>query len=164
MRCPKCGAQEDRVIDSRASKEGESIRRRRECLTCHFRFTTYEVIERAEFRVVKRDGRTEPFDRAKLLGGVLKACEKRPVSTSTLEKMVDEIIAEVHDGYEREIPTSILGAKVMEKLHSIDGVAYVRFASIYRQFTDIGEFIEEIQTYQNKTKVNATQAELFQKL
>jgi len=164
MRCPKCGAIEDRVIDSRSSKEGDSIRRRRECLTCLYRFTTYEQIERNDFRVLKRDGRTEPFDRAKLLNGVAKACEKRPVSTQTLEKLVDEIITELADGYEKEIPSGILGGKVMEKLHLIDGVAYVRYASIYRQFQDIGEFLDEIKTFHNRAKISITQTELFKKL
>jgi len=164
MRCPKCGAVEDRVIDSRAAKESDSIRRRRECLTCHFRFTTYEEIERAGFRVIKRDGRSEPFDRNKLLAGVVKACEKRPVSIVVLEKMIDEIISELQDGYEREVPSSLLGAKVMEKLHLIDGVAYVRYASIYRQFQDIGEFLDEIQAFHRKAKISITQTELFKKL
>lgn len=164
MRCPKCGAIEDRVIDSRSSKEGDSIRRRRECLTCLYRFTTYEQIERNDFRVLKRDGRTEPFDRAKLLNGVVKACEKRPVSTQALEKLVDEIITELADGYEKEIPSGIIGGKVMEKLHLIDGVAYVRYASIYRQFQDIGEFLDEIKTFHNRAKINVTQTELFKKL
>ncbi len=164
MRCPKCGAIEDRVIDSRSSKEGDSIRRRRECLTCLYRFTTYEQIERNDFRVLKRDGRTEPFDRVKLLNGVAKACEKRPVSTQTLEKLVDEIITELADGYEKEIPSGILGGKVMEKLHLIDGVAYVRYASIYRQFQDIGEFLDEIKTFHNRAKISITQTELFKKL
>jgi transcriptional repressor NrdR len=164
MRCPKCGAIEDRVIDSRAAKEGDSIRRRRECITCLYRFTTYEQIERNDFRVLKRDGRTEPFDRSKLLNGIVKACEKRPVSILSLEKLVDETINELADGYEKEIPTSMLGAKVMEKLHLIDGVAYVRYASVYRQFQDIGEFLDEIQVFQNKSKINITQTEFFKKL
>ncbi len=164
MRCPKCGVIEDRVIDSRAAKEGDSIRRRRECLACLYRFTTYEQIERNDFRVLKRDGRTEPFDRGKLLNGIVKACEKRPVSIHVLEKLVDETINELADGYEKEIPTGLLGAKVMEKLHLIDGVAYVRYASVYRQFQDIGEFLDEIQTFHNKAKVSVTQTEFFKKL
>ncbi len=164
MRCPKCGAIEDRVIDSRSAKEGDSIRRRRECLTCLYRFTTYEQIERNDFRVLKRDGRTEPFDRGKLLNGVTKACEKRPVSIHTIEKLVDETVNELADTYEKEIPTSLLGAKVMEKLHRVDGVAYVRYASVYRQFQDIGEFLDEIQTFHNKARVDTTQIEFFKKI
>ena len=164
MRCPKCGAIEGRVIDSRAAKEGDSIRRRRECLTCLYRFTTYEQIERNDFRVLKRDGRIEPFDRVKLLKGVIKACEKRPVSIHTLEKLVDETINELADGYEKEISTGLLGGKVMEKLHLIDGVAYVRYASVYRQFQDIGEFLDEIETFHSKAKVSVTQTEFFKKI
>src|SRR5438093_10700532 len=116
MRCPKCGGIEDKVIDSRLSKDGFSIRRRRECVVCEYRFTTYEEIERADIRVIKRDGRGEPFDRHKLLAGMTKACEKRPVSIEALEKAIEEIIQDLETNYAREIPSIIIGAKVMEKL------------------------------------------------
>jgi transcriptional repressor NrdR len=161
MRCPKCGSLEDKVIDSRVSKDGASIRRRRECIACENRFTTYEEIERADIRVIKRDGRGEPFDKHKLLNGITKACEKRPVSMAQLEKVVDEIIQDIESNYPREVPTKLVGAKVMEKLHSLDEVAYVRYASVYRQFQDIGEFINEIQNLAHKIKTGAEQAELF---
>ncbi|HEX4084558.1 MAG TPA: transcriptional regulator NrdR [Chthoniobacteraceae bacterium] len=161
MRCPKCGSLEDKVIDSRVSKDGGSIRRRRECIACAHRFTTYEEIERADIRVVKRDGRGEPLDKHKLLNGMLKACEKRPVSMTQLEKTVEEIIQDLEANYPREIPTKLVGAKVMEKLHSLDEVAYVRYASVYRQFQDIGEFINEIQSLARKIKTGTEQAELF---
>ena len=161
MRCPKCGGIEDKVIDSRLSKDGYSIRRRRECIVCEFRFTTYEEIERADIRVIKRDGRGEPFDRHKLLGGVTKACEKRPISIEQLEKVVEEIIHDLETNYQREIPSSIIGAKVMEKLHALDEVAYVRYASVYRHFQDIGEFIDEIQSLERRPKSNVLQPDLF---
>ncbi|SRR5581483_1783449 len=161
MRCPKCGGIEDKVIDSRLSKDGYSIRRRRECIVCEFRFTTYEQIERADIRVIKRDGRGEPFDRHKLLSGVSKACEKRPISMEQLEKIVEEIIHDLETNYPREIPSSVIGAKVMEKLHELDEVAYVRYASVYRHFQDIGEFIDEIQSLEKRPKSNVLQPELF---
>src|SRR5438093_2809381 len=150
MRCPKCGGIEDKVIDSRLSKDGFSSRRRRECVRCEHRFTTYEEIERADIRVIKRDSRGEPFDRHKLLAGITKACEKRPISIEQLEKAVEEIITDLERNYPREISSQIIGAKVMEKLHELDEVAYVRFASVYRQFQDIGEFIDEIQSLEKK--------------
>ena len=135
---------EDKVIDSRPSKDGKSIRRRRECVGCGYRYTTYEQIEQMELRVVKKDGRSEPLDRHKMIGGMLKACEKRPVSLAEIEKAADEIIAELESGFERELGSHVIGLKVMEKLHGMDDVAYVRYASVYRQFQDIGEFIDEI--------------------
>jgi len=162
MRCPKCGNLEDRVIDSRSSKEGDSIRRRRECTECLHRFTTYEEIERALLRVNKRDGRSEPFDRKKLVTGISKACEKRPISLEAIEKAVEEVQAELEARYGREIPSSVIGAKVMEKLHSLDEVAYVRYASVYRHFQDIGEFIDEIQSLERRAKPSVHQTELFQ--
>src|SRR5205823_3609400 len=158
MRCPKCGGIEDKVIDSRISKDGHSIRRRRECIVCEHRFTTYEEIERADLRVLKRDGRSEPFDRHKLLNGVTKACEKRPISMTALEKSVEEITQDLETNFQREIPSSVIGAKVMEKLHELDEVAYVRYASVYRHFQDIGEFIDEIQSLGRRAKINAQQA------
>ena len=161
MRCPKCGAIEDKVIDSRLSKDGVSIRRRRECLACNHRYTTYEEIERADLRVMKRDERIEPFDKHKLLGGMLKACEKRPVSVEVLEQAVGEIIGDLETNYGREIPSQIIGGKVMEKLHQIDEVAYVRYASVYRHFQDIGEFIDEIQSLAKRPKRSSLQPELF---
>ena len=161
MRCPKCGNLDDRVIDSRSSKDGASIRRRRECTQCIHRFTTYEEIERALIRVTKRDGRSEPFDRRKLVAGLTKACEKRPVSLEAIEQAVEEIASDLEANYSREIPSSLIGAKVMEKLHTLDEVAYVRYASVYRHFADIGEFIDEIQSLERKVKPSVLQAELF---
>jgi len=164
MLCPRCSSVEDKVIDSRLSKDGTSIRRRRECLACEARFTTYEQIERVELLAVKRDGRREPFDRQKLLGSFIKACEKRPISLEVIETSVNAVISDLEGGQEREIPTKMIGAKVMEKLHSVDPVAYVRFASVYRRFEDIGEFIEEIQSLERRAVVSDDQKELFQKL
>jgi transcriptional repressor NrdR len=164
MNCPKCSTIEDKVIDSRLSKDGTSIRRRRECLACETRFTTYEQIERVELLAVKRDGRREPFDRQKLLSSFIKACEKRPISITIMEDSVNAIIVEFETAQEREIPTKVIGARVMDRLHGIDPVAYVRFASVYRRFEDIGEFIEEIQSLERRAPVSEDQKELFQKL
>ncbi len=161
MRCPKCANQEDRVIDSRSSKDGASIRRRRECTECLHRFTTYEEIERAELRVTKRDGRSEPFDRNKLVAGLTKACEKRPISLEVIEKAVEEIQNVLEANHGREVPSSLIGSKVMEKLHGLDEVAYVRYASVYRHFQDIGEFIDEIQSLERRSKPSVLQTELF---
>lgn len=161
MRCPKCGNQEDRVIDSRSSKDGASIRRRRECTGCLHRFTTYEEIEHELIRVIKRDGRSEPFDRRKLVGGILKACEKRPISMEAIEKAVEQIETELEGVGGREVASNAVGAKVMEKLHALDQVAYVRYASVYRQFQDIGEFLDEIQNMGRRIKTSALQQELF---
>jgi transcriptional repressor NrdR len=161
MRCPKCGNLEDKVIDSRAAKAGAAIRRRRECLACQHRFTTYEEIERRDLRVIKRDGRHEPFDRQKLLSGMIKACEKRPVGYDALERAVEEIIQELEQAYDHEVPTNAIGIRVMERLHSMDEVAYIRYASVYRQFQDIGEFINEIESLGRKIKRNALQPDLF---
>ena len=146
MRCPKCGAQEDKVIDSRAWKDGAVIRRRRECLGCDHRFTTYEEIEREDLRVVKRDGRYEPFDRRKLAGGIEKACEKRPVSREMIDRTVEEITEELAKAHNSEIPTIAIGEKIMQKLRKLDEVAYVRFASVYRKFRDIKEFVSEVES------------------
>lgn len=161
MYCSKCGNLEDKVIDSRLSKDGRSIRRRRECVGCAQRFTTYEEIERADLRVLKRDGRSEPFDRHKLLSGMLKACEKRPVTRESLEKAAAEIIQSLEQDFARELPSHIVGAKVMDALYELDGVAYVRYASVYRSFQDIGEFIDEIQSLERRPKRSALQSELF---
>lgn len=163
MLCPKCSSIDDKVIDSRLSKDGTSIRRRRECLGCETRFTTYEQIERVEMLAVKRDGRREPFDRQKLLSSFIKACEKRPIPLDTMEESVNGIISALEAGQEREIPTKVIGARVMERLHAVDPVAYVRFASVYRRFEDIGEFIEEIQSLERRSPASDNQKELFQK-
>jgi transcriptional repressor NrdR len=161
MFCSKCGGIEDKVIDSRLSKDGKSIRRRRECVSCAHRFTTYEEVERTELRVVKRDGRSEPLSRQKLLGGMEKACEKRAVRRETLDEIAEAIIQELEAEFRREIPSHVIGAKVMDKLHGLDAVAYVRYASIYRNFQDIGEFIEEIQEMDRRPRRSTAQPELF---
>ena len=145
MKCPYCGERDDRVVDSRDSKRGEAIRRRRECTHCSRRWTTYERIEDMPAMVVKRDGRRELFDRKKLLSGLLRACEKRPVAPRTLEAIVDEIEALVAESPDREIPAVRIGEAVMERLKDLDKVAYVRFASVYRQFEDVSEFLDELR-------------------
>ena len=144
MKCPFCGYTESRVIDSRPAEEGASIRRRRECLACQRRFTTYEVMERLPLVVIKRDGSRQTFDKNKLIGSMLKACEKRSVALGDLEKIADEIEQELQNELEREIPTSEIGEMVMRRLQTLDQVAYVRFASVYRQFKDINTFMEEL--------------------
>ena len=144
MKCPFCGYTESKVIDSRPAEEGASIRRRRECLACQRRFTTYEVMERLPLVVVKRDGSRQTFDKNKLIGSMLKACEKRSVALGDLEKIADEIEQELQNELEREIPTSEIGEMVMRRLQNLDQVAYVRFASVYRQFKDINTFMEEL--------------------
>jgi len=146
MKCPFCGHADSKVIDSRPTDEGERIRRRRECLCCEKRFTTYEVVETTPLMVIKRDGSREAFDRAKLLSGMLKSCEKRPVSLSTLENSVAEIEATLQNSLEREVPSTEIGEYAMDKLKNIDQVAYVRFASVYRQFKDINSFLSELKT------------------
>lgn len=145
MRCPKCGFLEDKVIDSRSSANGSVIRRRRMCLKCSYRFTTYEEVVRPKLRVVKSDGRIEDLNRTKLISGVERACEKRPISTETIEALVDGIIEEIEGRYEREVPTSVIGEKVMERLEKLDEVAFVRFASVYRQFKDVNQFLSAIK-------------------
>ncbi|MCB1209956.1 MAG: transcriptional repressor NrdR [Verrucomicrobiales bacterium] len=161
MRCPKCGSSQDRVIDSREARDGYAIRRRRECMRCNFRFTTYEIVEREELRVVKRNGAREPFNREKLMSGLTKACEKRPVRMEQLEQVVDEISNELEEEGYREIPASVIGAKMMRQLEAIDPVAYVRYASVYRQFEDVGEFIDEIQSLGQRRPRDGSQQELF---
>jgi transcriptional repressor NrdR len=146
MRCPRCAFQEDKVIDSRTARNGDAIRRRRECIQCGHRFTTYEEVVKPRLRIIKQDGRHEDLDRAKLGNGVRRACEKRPVSLEQIETLVDSIIAELESEYEREVPSSAVGRKVMEKLKDLDEVAYVRFASVYRQFTDVGQFLTAIKS------------------
>lgn len=145
MKCPFCGHTESRVVDSRISKDAESIRRRRECLKCKKRFTTSERGEETLPLIVKKDGRREPFDRQKIFNGVKRACEKRPISVDTLEKIVSRIEQALIESGEREVKSSIIGEKVMEELYNLDGVAYVRFASVYRQFKDINQFMKELK-------------------
>ena len=144
MKCPFCAYTESKVIDSRPAEEGATIRRRRECLACQKRFTTYEIIERLPLVVVKRDGSRQSFDKVKLINGMVRACEKRPVSLETLERIADEIEQELQSNLEREIRTVDVGEMVMERLKDIDEVAYVRFASVYRSFKDINTFMEEL--------------------
>ena len=144
MRCPFCSHPESKVIDSRPAEEGASIRRRRECLACHKRFTTYETVECLPLVVVKKDGSRQSFDRNKVMAGLIRACEKRPVPYSTLESMVSEIEQVLQNQMEREISSSEIGELVMERLKKIDDVSYVRFASVYRQFRDINTFISEL--------------------
>ncbi|MGE3955115.1 MAG: transcriptional regulator NrdR [Vicinamibacterales bacterium] len=145
MKCPYCGTLGDKVVDSRESKEGEVIRRRRECLECGKRFTSYERIDEIPYMVVKKDGTRERFDRQKLVNGLLKACEKRPVSLKSVEAVADRIESMLQERPEREIGTAEVGAYVMEELKKLDKVAYVRFASVYRHFRDIGEFMDELK-------------------
>ena len=145
MKCPFCGQTDSRVIDSRPTDEDSRIRRRRECIQCGKRFTTYEVVENLPIVVVKKDKSREPFDRQKLLNGLLRACEKRPVSLDRLERAVDEIEIQIQNSLEREVPTTKIGEYVMDQLMHIDDVAYIRFASVYRQFKDIASFHEAIR-------------------
>ena len=154
MRCPFCSHPESKVVDSRPSDEGSSIRRRRECLKCGKRFTTYEVIENVPIVVIKKDKSRETFDRNKLLNGLLRACEKRPVSMDTLERIVDEIENLLQNSLDREVSSQRIGTYAMEKLKNVDEVAYVRFASVYRQFKDINSFMEELSKIINSKKEN----------
>ncbi|MDD5475496.1 MAG: transcriptional regulator NrdR [Syntrophales bacterium] len=149
MKCPFCSHSENKVIDSRLSREGNSIRRRRECLACTRRFTTYEYVEDVIPVVIKKDGRREAFDRLKILGGLKKACEKRPISMDDIEAVVDRIEKFRQETQLKEIPSTAIGEKVMEELHNLDGVAYVRFASVYRQFKDLNDFMEELKDVLN---------------
>jgi len=147
MKCPYCGHKKDKVVDSRESRDGDAIRRRRECLKCAKRFTTYEQVEHALPLVIKKDGRRESFDRNKILSGLTKACEKRPISIDRLYEFVDEIEKLLYSKMEKEVPSYILGEMVMERLAKLDEVAYVRFASVYRQFKDINAFTKELQKF-----------------
>ncbi len=144
MKCPFCGYSDSKVIDSRPAEEGATIRRRRECLACQKRFTTYEIIERLPLVVIKRDGSRQSFDKVKLINGMVRACEKRPVTLSQLETIADEIEQELQSGLEREVSTVDIGEMVMARLKNVDEVAYVRFASVYRSFKDINTFMEEL--------------------
>jgi len=146
VRCPYCGSRKDSVIDSRRSKNGSSVRRRRQCLKCKKRFTTYEYVERVPFMVIKKDGRREAFDREKLLNGITVACEKRPISVKRIEKLVDDIERKLQK-HDLEVASKEIGELVMRGLHEIDEIAYVRFASVYRQFRDVGQFMKELKTF-----------------
>jgi transcriptional repressor NrdR len=150
VRCPACGHEEDKVVDSRATKENSAVRRRRECLRCAHRFTTYEYIEHTPVVVVKKDGRRERYSREKILNGLLRACEKRSVSVETLERLVDEIERAVSNSVRDEIPTKEIGNEVMKRLAEIDQVAYVRFASVYREFQDVSQFMAELRNLLEK--------------
>ncbi len=145
MKCPQCSFEEDKVVDSRTTKEGEAIRRRRECLKCGHRFTTYEYIERVPMMVVKKDGRREEYSREKLLGGLLKACEKRPISREQIERVIDDIETVLFAKFKNEVKSTEIGNLVVDRLQSLDEVAYVRFASVYRQFKDINQFMNEVK-------------------
>lgn len=144
MKCPFCGYLDSKVVDSRPAEDGASIRRRRECLSCHKRFTTFEVMETLPVVVIKKDGSRQSFDRSKLLNGMIRACEKRPVPFETLEKIVDEIEQILQNEMNREVPSEQIGEMVMDRLKDVDEVAYVRFASVYRQFKDISTFMSEL--------------------
>jgi transcriptional repressor NrdR len=146
MKCPACGHMEDRVIDSRSAKEGQAIRRRRECLKCRRRFTTYETVETTPLLVIKKDGRREAFSRDKILTGLLRACEKRPIPAEKLHEIVDGLEADLLKQGTDEVRSSEIGERVMEALHQLDEVAYVRFASVYRHFKDLNQFLEELRS------------------
>ncbi|HMO81886.1 MAG TPA: transcriptional regulator NrdR [Pyrinomonadaceae bacterium] len=145
MRCPFCGHLEDKVVDSREAKDGDSIRRRRECIGCGRRFTSYERIDQIPYMVVKKDGKRENFDRNKIMSGLLRACEKRPISTGQLEAIVDDAERKLQDSLDREIPTSEIGKLIMRRLKALDKVAYVRFASVYLEFEDVSAFMTELK-------------------
>jgi transcriptional repressor NrdR len=157
MRCPYCTSTDNKVVDSRLGKEGETIRRRRECLKCEGRFTTYERVEEVLPSVIKKDGRREPYDRMKILSGLTKACEKRPISVEVLEKCVDNIEKSMQEKGFKEIPSKAIGEEVMNQLHNLDEVAYVRFASVYRSFKDINEFMSELKDILSEKEAGAPQ-------
>jgi transcriptional repressor NrdR len=152
MKCPYCQCDEDKVVDSRASRNGKAIRRRRECLSCAQRYTTYEYVETTPFTVVKHDGRRQPYDRQKVLAGLRMACIKRPVSSETIEQMADNIENQLQGAADGEVNARIIGELAMKQLHAVDEVAYVRFASVYRNFTEVKEFISEISVLQQEYK------------
>lgn len=147
MKCPQCSHMEDKVVDSRTTKDGEAIRRRRECLECTKRFTTYEYIEKAPLMVIKKGGHREAYNREKLLGGLIRACEKRPVSRDQLERLIEEVEAATFGKFKHEINSVELGNEIIDRLQRLDEVAYVRFASVYRQFKDVNQFMSEIKSY-----------------
>ena len=151
MFCPKCHSVRDQVIDSRMIQDGKVIRRRRECLKCDHRFTTYEEVFQDEVRVIKKDGRHEEFQKQKIRHGLEKACEKRPVSMEQIDRLVEEVTREIQEEFEREIPSRAIGEKIMKKLRQEDEVAYVRYASVYRQFRDVDEFVKEVQTLEKSS-------------
>ncbi|MEW5735762.1 MAG: transcriptional regulator NrdR [Thermodesulfobacteriota bacterium] len=146
MKCPYCGCQDDKVIDSRPGKGGEAIRRRRECLACQKRFTTYEIVEQPELIIVKKDGRREPFSADKIRNGMLKACEKRNISVHAVDEFIEQLEQELRDSGEKEIPASVVGERIMARLKQLDDVAYVRFASVYREFKHVNDFMDELAT------------------
>jgi len=152
MKCPYCGYKEDKVVDSRATQEESAIRRRRECLKCGKRFTTYEYVEEVSLMVIKKDGRREPFDRKKILSGIMTACEKRPISIEKMEEIVTQVERAIQKKSDREVPSSRIGELVMERLKLLDDVAYVRFASVYRQFKDVSQFMIELKDILNREK------------
>ncbi|MCX5700673.1 MAG: transcriptional regulator NrdR [Candidatus Omnitrophica bacterium] len=152
MKCPFCAYKEDKVVDSRATAEESAVRRRRECLKCGKRFTTYEYIEEVSLMVIKKDGRREPFDRKKVIAGIIRACEKRPVSIEKMEEIVTQVERGIQKKSDREVASSRIGELVMEKLKNLDDVAYVRFASVYRQFKDVGQFMVELKDILGKEK------------
>ena len=152
MKCPSCNYNETKVVDSRLTSDGTAIRRRRECLKCEYRFTTYEYVEQVNLMVVKRDGRRQPFDRKKVIAGLVKACEKRPVSMDTMEDITKDIERVLQKKYDREVESKEIGEMIMEKLAGLDEVAYVRFASVYRQFRDVNQFMSELKTMLDKEK------------
>ena len=145
MRCPKCGCVDDKVIDSRASREGSTIRRRRECLGCEHRYTTYEQIERSRLMVLKRDGRTEEFSKEKLMSGIQKACQKRPVSQDAIDDLVEKVVDDLSSHFDREVPCKEIGERIMTALRSLDQVAFVRYASVYRRFEEATDFVHEVK-------------------
>ena len=153
MKCPACAYKETKVIDSRMNAEGTSIRRRRECLKCSKRFTTHEYIEHVSLMVVKKDGRRQAYDRARIINGMIKACEKRPIGMVQIENIALEIERELQKRYDREVDSAVIGEQIMEKLYGLDEVAYVRFASVYRQFRDVSHFMDEIKGILEREKV-----------
>ncbi|MCM8796624.1 MAG: transcriptional regulator NrdR [Candidatus Omnitrophica bacterium] len=155
MRCPYCGYKEDKVVDSRATAENSAVRRRRECLKCGRRFTTYEYVEEVSLVVIKKDGRHEPFDRKKIIAGIMRACEKRPVSIEKIEEIVTQVERAIQKKSDREVSSSRIGELVMERLKVLDDVAYVRFASVYRQFKDVNQFMQELKDVLVKEKRKA---------
>ena len=150
MKCPYCGDEESKVIDSRPTEDGERIRRRRECLNCHMRFTTYEVVETVPLIVIKKDNNREQYDRTKIEAGILRACHKRPISVNRINQLIDDVETEIFNREEKEIPSSVIGEIVMDKLKDLEAVAYVRFASVYREFKDVNTFMNELKKILDK--------------
>lgn len=159
MKCPACGYHETKVVDSRLSGDGNSIRRRRECLKCQHRFTTYEYVEQVPLMVIKRDGRRQPFDRKRIIAGLVKACEKRPVSIDKMEDLATQVERVIQRKFDREVDSKVIGELMMEHLAKLDEVAYVRFASVYRQFRDVNQFMNELKIILDKDKDKAKEDE-----